>query len=114
MTRRSRNNQTRPTKSGRAAMAQAATACRHQNRSCLHVVPQSSTSVFRERARERSFLRVRFDKGPWRSRNTNNANYKTEYERRDLRLSFSAEIIACECTISFPGVSFDNSFSHHI
>jgi hypothetical protein len=41
----------------------------------------------------------------------NNANYKTEYERRDLRQSFIAEIIARVCIISFPRVLFSKLFS---
>src|SRR5262249_3595591 len=40
--------------------------------------------------RERSVRRVHFDKGRLRSRSTNTANYKTEYEGRDLRLSLIA------------------------
>jgi hypothetical protein len=39
----------------------------------------------------------------------NNASYKKEYERRDLRLSLIAKNITCGVRIHFPAYCFQNS-----
>src|SRR5436190_21892307 len=91
-------------------MVQAVMVCRHQSKSCLHAHEDGPMIVSLQLQRERIARQVRSDIDQWRSRSMNSANYKTEYERRDLRVSFITEIIACVCINSFPRVFFQNSF----
>jgi len=91
-------------------MIAAAMACHRQNRSCQYAGPHKPKIVSLRLQHERIAQRARFDKDLWRSRSMNSANYKTEHERRDRRLSFIEEIITCVCIISFPRVLVQNSF----
>ena len=85
--------------------------CHLQNRSCQYAGPHKPKIVSLQLQHERIAQRARFDKDLWRSRSMNSANYKTEYERRDRRLSFIEEIITCVCIISFPRVLFSKLIS---